>query len=112
MLNFKNKVTMFLNFSYNTVLARTYAPPFCRLDLATSMGGGLIIVISLLYAPFPRCRAREGNSSGGIVRHCLVRLAITLVVAQFCSTKDHEIINEGAECVRSERGCSFRTTTT
>ena len=24
-----------------TVLTRTYAPPFCRLDLAKSMGGGL-----------------------------------------------------------------------
>ena len=55
-----------------------------------------------LYAPFPNCRAHEGNSNGRIVRHCLARLAIKLVVVQFCRTKDHEIINEGAECVRSE----------
>ena len=33
-----------------------------------------------------------------IVRHRLVRLAIKFVVAQFCRTKDHEIINEGAVC--------------
>ena len=29
-------------------------------------------------------------------------LAMKLVVAQFCRTKDHKIINEGAECVQSE----------
>jgi len=29
--------------STHTVLTRTYAPPFCWLGLATSMGGGLII---------------------------------------------------------------------
>ena len=35
----------------HTVLTRHYAPPFCRLDLATSMGGGHITVISLVYTP-------------------------------------------------------------
>ena len=40
----------------HTVLTRNYAPPFCQLGLAKSMGGGggLIIVISLVYTPlFP-----------------------------------------------------------
>ena len=32
---------------------------------------------------------------------------IKLVVAQFCRKKDHEIINEGAECVRSENTMQF-----
>ena len=53
-----------------------------------------------LYAPFPHCGVHEGNSNGRIVYHRLVRLAMKLVVAQFCREKDHEIINEGAECVR------------
>ena len=61
-----------------------------------------------LYAPFPRCGACEGNSNGRIVRHCLVRLVMKLVVAQFCEAKDHEIINEGAaECERSENVMQF-----
>ena len=47
--------------------------------------------------------AREGNSNGRIVRHCLVRLELKLVVAQFCRAKDHEIFDKGAECVRSCR---------
>ena len=29
---------------YSTVLTQTYAPPFCRLDLAKSMGGGGLII--------------------------------------------------------------------
>ena len=33
--------------------------------------------------------------------------AVRLVVAQFCRAKDHEIINEGAECVRSENAMQF-----
>ena len=48
------------------------------------------------------CGAREGNSNGKIVRHRLVRLAMKLIVAQFCGAKNQEIINEGAECERSE----------
>ena len=32
------------------------------------------------------------------VCHHLVWFAIKLVVAQFCRTKDHEIINEGTAC--------------
>ena len=30
-----------------------------------------------------------------------------LVVAQFCRARDHEIINEGAECERSENAMQF-----
>ena len=52
-------------------------------------------------------RAREENSSGRIVHHCLMWLAMKLVVAQFCRAKDHEIINEGAECVQSENAMQF-----
>ena len=37
----------------------------------------------------------------------LVWLAMKLVVTQFCRAKDHEIINEGAECVRSENEMQF-----
>ena len=60
-----------------------------------------------LYAPLPRCGAREGNSNGRIVHHRLVRLAMKLVVAQFCRAKDHEIINEGTVCERSEKAMQF-----
>ena len=60
-----------------------------------------------LYAPFPRCGAHEGNSNDRIVRHHLVRLGMKLVVAQFCRAKDHEIINEGVECERSENAMQF-----
>ena len=58
--------------------------------------------ISLIYTPpfLAVERVHERNSNGRIVRHCLVRLAMKLVAAQFCWAKDHEIINEGAECVR------------
>ena len=60
-----------------------------------------------LYTSFSRCGAREGNSNGRIVYHRLVRLAMKLVVAQFCGAKDHEITNEGAECERSENMMQF-----
>ena len=56
---------------------------------------------------FPRYGAHEGNSNGKIVRHCLVWLAMKLIVAQFCRAKDHEIINEGTECERSENTMQF-----
>ena len=46
--------------------------------------------------PLPRCGGRQRNSNGRIVRCHFVRLAMKLVVAQ---AKDHEIINEGADCV-------------
>ena len=87
-------------------------PPLCQLDLATSMGGGAynwITVISLVYsyAPFSRCGVCKGNSNGRIVRHWLAQLAMKLVVAQFCRPKNHEIINEGAECERSENAMQF-----
>ena len=37
----------------NTVLTRNYAPPFCQLGLAKSMGGAYnrILVINLVYTP-------------------------------------------------------------
>ena len=50
---------------------------------------------------------REENSNRRIVHHRLVRLAMKLVVAQLCRAKDHEIINEGTECVRSENAMQF-----
>ena len=62
------------------------------------------MVISLIYTP---CVACEGNSKDRIVCHRLVRLAMNLIVARFCMTKDHEIINEGAECERSENAMQF-----
>ena len=65
-------------------------------------GGGYNCNQSHLYTLFPRCGVREGNSNGKIVRHLLMQLVMKLVVAQLCRAKDHEIINEGAECVRSE----------
>ena len=36
-----------------------------------------------------------------------MRLAMKLIVAQFCRAKDHEIINEGAECEWSENVMQF-----
>ena len=57
--------------------------------------------------PFPHCGARKGNSNDRIVHHHLVCLAMKFVVAQFCRAKDYEIINEGAECVRSENEMQF-----
>ena len=68
------------------------------------------MVISLAYTPPFLAVEREGNSNGRIVRHRLMRLAIKHVVAQFCRTKDHEIINEGAVCV-VRNAMQFRTTT-
>ena len=66
------------------------------------------MAISLVYTP---CFPCKGNSNGGIVRHLLVWLVMKLTVAQFCTAMDHKIINEGAECVRSENAMQFRTTT-
>ena len=60
------------------------------------------MVISLVYMPPFLAVEREGNSNGRIVRHRLVRLVMQLVVAQFYRVKDHEMIDEGAECMRSE----------
>ena len=36
-----------------------------------------------------------------------MQLAMKLVVAQFCRAKDHEIINEGTECEKSENVMQF-----
>ena len=66
------------------------------------------MVISLIYTPpLLSCAAHEGNSHSRIVRHRLMRLAMKLVVARFCRAKDHEIINEGAECEWSENTMQF-----
>ena len=67
------------------------------------------MVLSLVYTPpfLTVERARETAMAGRIVRHRLVRLAMKLVVAQFCRAKDHEIINEGTECVQSENVMQF-----
>ena len=65
------------------------------------------MVISLVYAPFPRCRVHKGNRNGRIVSHHLVWLVMKLVVAQFYRAKDHEIINEGAVCVVRKRDAVF-----
>ena len=63
------------------------------------------MVNSLVYMPpflTVEC-ARETAT----VRHCFVRLAMKLIVAHFCRAKDHDIINEGAECVQSENAMQF-----
>ena len=60
-----------------------------------------------LYAPFPYCGARKGNSNGRIVRHRPMQLAMKFVVVQFCRAKDHEIINEGTVCEWSENAIKF-----
>ena len=61
------------------------------------------MVISLIYmAPFLAVEHARERAMAEIVCHGLVRLAMKLVVAQFCGVKDHEIINEDAECVQSE----------
>ena len=66
------------------------------------------MAISLVYnAPFPRHGAREGNSNCRIVHHRLVQLVMKLIVAQLCRAKDHKIINEDTECVRSENAMQF-----
>ena len=41
------------------------------------------------------------------VCHRLMRLAMKLIVAQFCRAKDHETINEGTEYARSENAMQF-----
>ena len=67
------------------------------------------MVISLIYMPPPLCGVCEGNSNGRIVHHCLVQLAMKLVVAQFCMAKDHEIIKAQSVCGKKAQ-CSYRTT--
>ena len=62
------------------------------------------MVISLTYTP-PFLAVERARKT--IIRHRLVRLAMKLVVAHFCRAKDHEIIKEGAECVRSENAMQF-----
>ena len=81
------------------VLTRTYAPPFRRLGFSYKCvcGGAYNWLVSFIR-PFSCCGAREGNNNDRIVCHRLVRLAIKLIVAQLCRTKDHEIINEATVC--------------
>ena len=57
------------------------------------------MVISLVYTPPILTLERErGNTNGRIVRHCLVRLAMKLVVARFCRAKDHESMKAQSVC--------------
>ena len=67
------------------------------------------MVISLVYMlPFPAVECtRETVMAEMSVTVSSIRLAMKLVVAQFCRTKDHEIINEDAECERSENAMQF-----
>ena len=67
------------------------------------------MVISLIYTPpfLAVERTRETVMAEMSVTVSSVWLAMKLVVAQFCRTKDHEIINEGAECERSENAMQF-----
>ena len=75
------------------------------------MGGGNNGNYSLVYIPpflIVDCTRETAW------QNCLspsVRLAMKLVVAQFCRTKDHEIINEGTEGVRSGNTMQFWITT-
>ena len=75
-------------------------PPFA--DYKYGGAYNSIMVITLVYTPLSSCGAHKGNSNGRIVRHRLVWLVMKVIVAQFCRAKDHEVINESAECVRSE----------
>ena len=55
--------------------------------------------ISLIYThPFLAVEHARGNSNGRIVRHCLMPLAMKLVVAQFFRAKDHESMKEQIVC--------------
>ena len=94
---------------FDTVLTWHYAPPppppLFLIRFSYKYRGGGYNWIMGLYAPSSRCGACKGNSNGRIVRHRLVRLAMKLIVAQFCGAKDHEIINEGAECVHCTSPC-------
>ena len=88
-----------------TVLTRNYAtpplfnykpnPPF----LATSMGGGGGLIILIYTPPFLAVEHTRGNSKGRFVHHCLVRLAMKLLVAQFCRAMDHESMKAQSVCV-------------
>ena len=69
------------------------------------------MVISLIYTPpFLAVEHARGNSNGRIVHHRLMRLAMKLVVAQFCRTKDHESMKEQIVCGQKMQ-CSFHMTT-
>ena len=59
--------------------------------------------ISLIYTP-PFLTMEHVRKTGiaDFVHHHLVRL-----VTQLCRAKDHEIINEGTECMRSENTMQF-----
>ena len=71
------------------------------------------MVISLVYTPpfLAVERAMETAMAELSVTVSCGLIAMKLVVAQFCRAKGHEIISEGAECVRSENTMQFCTTT-
>ena len=66
----------------------------------------MVIIVSSFLAVE---RAREtAMAELSVTVSCSLRCrAMKLVVAQFCRAKDHEIINEGAEWVRSENVMPF-----
>ena len=71
------------------------------------MGGGLKL-ISLVYTPpFLRCGACEGIETAMTELSVTVSSRVKVIVAQLCRATDHEIINEGAECERSENAMQF-----
>ena len=59
------------------------------------------MVINPIYTPLSSLWSARGKQQW-VVHHHLVRLAMKLVVAQFCRAMDHEIISEGADCEWSE----------
>ena len=63
------------------------------------------MVISLVYTP--PFLAVERVTAMAKLSVTVLRLAIKLVVAQFCKARGHEIINEGAEFVWSENLMRF-----
>ena len=69
------------------------------------------MVISLVYTPpFLAVERERGNSNGRIVRHRLMRLAMKLVVANFCRAKDHESIKAQTVCGQTERNAVLTPT--
>ena len=83
------------NLCLSTILTWNYAPfLLIRFSCMYKYGGAYnwIKVIILVYTPpFLVKEHAKGNSNGRIVRHPLMRLAMKLVVAQFCMAK---IMNE------------------
>ena len=84
-----------------------YIPYSCDLFLSIRFSykyGGSLVSFT---RPLSSLWSMRGKQQGRIACHRLMRLAMKLVVAQFSRAKDHEIINEGIECLWSENAMQF-----